>query len=273
MKKLTRNILPLLVLIMGSQVANAQARGYLGHKTYLTYSLDVWMNGIGFPNTVTAFQDEDHSPFFDFKHSAQIHHCISRKWMATGGVSFQRAPMKRFSQVSKDGIGYTTLNTRKENYMTNGFEINAGFRHYSNILAPVGRYYGFRLGYAMYSGKYDFSDYYNGGTEMVSDGEENISSSSLRLYFDVGATRVIDSKYILEYGLQFGFALTGNSDVNSYKYFLTGSDDDFARNEALYGGYSTDSPTAYNDEVSAHLPAIHSAHGFFLVHLAVGYLL
>ncbi|GGH71906.1 hypothetical protein [Phaeocystidibacter marisrubri] len=271
MKKITRIVLPIIALITASQTANAQARGYLGHKTYVTYSLDFWANGIALPNGITAFQDEDHSPFMDFKHTAQIHHCISRKWMATGGVSFQRAPMKRFGEINYNGSTYSTLSSKRENYMTNGLELNAGFRYYSNIIAPVGRYYGFRLGYAMYSGTYDFSDYYNGANEMPSEGEERISSSSLRFYFDVGATRVIESKYILEYGIQFGLALTG-SEVNSYEYLMNGSDDYFEYNQAIYS-FDDFSSSSYNDQVAAHLPAIHSAHGFFLLHFAVGYLL
>lgn len=266
-----KRIILLALFISIASSGFGQARGYLGKKTFATYSLD-FMPIIGFPHGVTTFESSENDPFIDLKHTLQFNRCISRIWVFTAGISYQNTPMKRVGTFSNDYLDYyETIQDAEHrvNYDINTIEINTGFRWYPKILAPVGRYYGMRLGYAMSSSTYDFTDYYNtNGQALSTNANQEVSASTLRFNFDIGATRVIDSKFILEYGVNFGINLYSKSGIGSSARYMFN-----LHNERFNSGVDDASFfdfVPYEEAASMYLPAVYGAHGFILVHFAFG---
>ncbi|NVK04122.1 MAG: hypothetical protein HWD92_04840 [Flavobacteriia bacterium] len=201
------------------------SHGYLGKKSILQY--DLGFNTNYFLGRSADMSVEENSPVMRFEHNIIYQRVVGRKWTLVGRAGYSRNYLKSvrdFNYPVTDNTGVTreyTFNKSlgNENQAFNTITAEFGFRRYSRITAPIGHYYGFTAGYAMMSMEYAYNNYarYSSGNYYgLYLPPASVSSGVPFLGWEMGATRVIDQQWVIEYGGSMRFTFPTKSD-NYYR--------------------------------------------------------
>lgn len=274
----------ILLGIMGmTLVSHGQAaRGYLGKMRMISYQADFWPAGLTAARSMNHSAESGVTPLH-LRHSLSYQHVVSRKYALIGKFTYAPSYLKPVSWVNgyeTEGIGPLDYAYR-DSYFTNirdpeydntpfaAYELSFGFRKYTRVLAPAGHFFGFSLGYAFLQTDYDFSEYYNysgnSGRQLAPESEK-VNAGVIRLNWEMGATRVISDRFVIEYGGGLGFSLLG---IGASTNYFSG----LVENEASYDEpqyTDLDDPADYTGGVKAAMITGYSSNTYFMLKLSVG---
>lgn len=247
-----RYILTLSAVLFGltaSFDANAQARGYLGKRTIVTYALNT---GWDIPSTFNDNPNVEDRSLIRLHHAVNINYTVTRKGAVVGGIGFNSTTLPNYNRLYNNGTAYLRrLNTGDDlpTHNINTVEVYGAFRYYPRVVAPVGRYWEFGLAYVRSSASYDLASYLseNNFRPLSENEEDDFSTTAVRLNIELGATRIIDGKWVLEYGFRTG--------LNIYPFSL----DDYWDDQ-------------YVRQIEQDMINGAAASGYFMIHLAGGFI-
>lgn len=261
-------LLGLLFIAGVGSTANAQV-GYMGRDMGVSISANLWPNDYGIARSSNNRYPEE-SPFLQFETAISFSKMLSKRWVFMPRISYQTArlkPVRYFSRMNGNDIERYFMESNDpldNNTPFSTLGVGASFRIYKKYMAPVGPYFGMSLDAKFSSMDFDFTDYTseNGGTFMPLS-EERINATSIQLGFEYGVSRVINNKYVIEYGVQsaFSFSAIGLSSMFDYGY-----------NIELYTDYDYKSPDVHIEQAQDALKYGQQANTFLLFHLSFGYL-
>lgn len=226
-------IFGVLFSFIASHSANGQAYGYLGKKDIIFYQANTWYNYLGIYNVGNREGDDYTS--FQLNHQIGYERVISRKFTLlakVGYLSSSLKPINSFNTYTSSNDEYRNY-TPEEEYNTpySAMEFAIGFRKYTTIYAPQGRYWGFTFAMANVSMDFDYTNYTyqmsNGQVLTISNNDAaTIAANASRIIFESGRTRIFSDRFRFDLGLQFSFPLNryGYKDMIDHDQRSAGSE-------------------------------------------------
>ncbi|TNE29410.1 MAG: hypothetical protein EP346_06290 [Bacteroidetes bacterium] len=253
---------------LSSHSADAQAYGYLGKKDILFYQANVWNNYLGLYNV--GNKDGVDYTKFQLNHQVGYERVVSRKFTLLAKVGYTVSSMKPFSyfntydELNGEYRSYTPENDYNTPYSALEFAI--GFRKYTTIYAPQGRYWGFTFAMSNVSMDFDYTNYTyqmpNGQMVSISENDAaTIAGNASRIIFESGRTRIFADRFRFDLGLQFSIPL------NSYGYKEVFNHD--PENQGISDINSPDQliENSENTLVGSHLKSM-----YIMVHMSLAFL-
>lgn len=182
--------------------------GYLGKKWVFDYTLNVMPSFItenpGANTDYNEYNEEGRKFYFNTQHKISVERVVGRKFSVVGTLllSKNQARVERSSRTFDE---FLQINTR-------GYIFT--LRHYRKHLAPISKYFDYKIGY--YSITPEDLDYNYRDLEIDSVYTRTVNAGSVGDFymgFGWGNSRVIKDRVIFSFGFEFGLLFGGMLDA------------------------------------------------------------
>jgi hypothetical protein len=208
----TKNIILTLIIALFSLTMFSQVPGFMGRRLTLGYSNNFFLAGVG--PTASSYDvgiNTTHSFNAEYTIKNRTNLCASFQMFKTGVITNRTfyEDVYSSSSGSYNYMSYRYNPSPDLPMVLNAKCVALGFKFFSSgALAPVGKYKKLELVIMFCNLSYDrdgFTDNDATGSSYNSLGTGNYSFKSFALTYTIGRQRIIGSRIVLDYGMQFGF--------------------------------------------------------------------